>query len=65
MTIQLSHAECNLVISLLTSAIADAKEEIYKTERHDFAEELKSEKILMEKILSRLIEVSMEGERPH
>jgi hypothetical protein len=41
------------------------KEEIHRTERHEFKEELKSEKILMEKILSRLVEVSMVGERPH
>lgn len=65
MVIQLSNGECNLLISLLTSAIADTKEEIHRTERHDFKEDLKSEKILMKKILSRLIEVSMEGERPH
>lgn len=65
MVIQLSNGECNLLISLLTSAIADTKEEIHSTERHDFKEDLKSEKILMKKILSRLIEVSMEGDRPH
>jgi len=65
MTVQLSHTECNLLISLLTSAVADMKEEIHRTERHEFKEELKSEKILMEKILSRLVEVSMVGERPH
>ena len=65
MMIQLNHAECNLLISLLTSAVADAKDEIHRTDRHEFKEELRSEKILMEKILFRLIEISMEGERPH
>jgi hypothetical protein len=65
MIIHLSHAECSLLISLLTSAVADTKEEIHRTVNHNFKEELKSERILMEKVLSRLIEVSMEGERPH
>jgi hypothetical protein len=49
----------------LTSAIADTKEEIHRTTDHDFKEELRSEKMLMEKVLSRLIEAGMEGEKPH
>ena len=65
MVLRLNLEECNLLISLLTTAVAETKEEIYKTERHEFKDELKSEKAVMEKILSRLVEASMDGERPH
>jgi|GEM_PF-632337 len=65
MVLKLNLEECNLLISLLTTAVADTKEEIYKTEKHEYKTELKAEKALMESILSRLIEISMGGERPN
>lgn len=44
MILYISQEEGQLLISLLTSAIADTKEEIYKTEKYEFKEELKNEK---------------------
>lgn len=64
MILEISKEECDLLISLLTSAIAETKEEIYKTEKHEFKEELKSEKTIMEKVLARLIDFSNVGRQP-
>lgn len=65
MVLKLNLEECNLLISLLTTAVAETKEEIYRTEKYEYKTELKTEKALMESILSRLIEISMGGERPN
>jgi len=64
MILNISQEECELLISLLTSAIADTKEEIYKTEKYEFKEDLKNEKMIMEKVLIKLLRQSTSESQP-
>jgi len=64
MILNISQEECELLISLLTSAIADTKEEIYKTEKYEFKEDLKNEKMIMEKVLIKLLRQSTAESQP-
>ena len=63
-TLKLSSEECNLLISLLSSAISDTRGEINQTDKYELSDEMKSELLMMEKILASIIDTSMMGNRP-
>jgi hypothetical protein len=54
MQISLEEKEKEFLIELLNEEHAELREEIYKAEEHDFKEELKKRKILVEKLLQKL-----------
>jgi hypothetical protein len=62
--ISISLEECNLLISLLSSAISDTRGEINQTDKYELSDEMKSELLMMEKILASIIDTSMMGNRP-
>ncbi len=55
MVIDLTRDERDMVISLLDTAIADARQEIYRTESFEFKESLRRKKNLMEALLLKLV----------
>jgi len=61
MILELSKVECDALVSLLTKTISELKEEIHRTAKFEFKENLKSEKMLMENLLTKLMNVSMVG----
>jgi|WetSurMetagenome_2_1015567.scaffolds.fasta_scaffold1230949_1 hypothetical protein len=62
--LKLSSEECNLLISLLSSAISDTRDEINQTDKYELSDEIKSELLMMEKLLASIIDTSMVGNRP-
>jgi len=61
MILELSNNESDILVSLFTKTISELKEEIRRTEKYEYKENLKSEKMLMENLLTKLISVSMVG----
>jgi hypothetical protein len=55
MIIELNPAERDVMISLLDAALADVRQEIYRTEQFEYKENLRVRKSTMEGILGQLI----------
>lgn len=60
MLIEISKEEREILVQLLTSAIADEREEIYKTDTFTFKEQLKEQKRMMQNILSQILNLADE-----
>jgi Spy/CpxP family protein refolding chaperone len=60
MLIEITTEEREILIQLLTSAIADEREEIYKTETYSYKEHLKTQKKNMQNLLSQILNLEEE-----
>ena len=56
MNLKLTNDERELLTGLLDASIADARQEIYRTEKHAFKDSIRTRKYLMEALLHRLVE---------
>jgi hypothetical protein len=54
MMLQLKDIEKDLLIDLLTASIAEIRQEIYRTEDHDFKNAVRARKVLMEELLHKI-----------
>ena len=54
MSLEISDREKNLLVSILTSAISETREEIHRTDNFEYKEKLKTQKHLMESLLNRV-----------
>lgn len=54
MQLTISHEECSLLVSILTTYRANLRAEIYRTEGTDFKKQLKREEELLDRLLSEL-----------
>ncbi|MBA4312949.1 MAG: hypothetical protein C0417_09995 [Chlorobiaceae bacterium] len=61
--INISLEECNLLISLLSNAISELREDLINSTNNKLSKELKSEVIEMEKLLTSIIATSLVDER--
>ncbi|MBM4166482.1 MAG: hypothetical protein FJ218_06155 [Ignavibacteria bacterium] len=60
MLIEITTEEREILVHLLTSAIADEREEIYKTETFSYKEQLKKNKRIMQNLLSQILNLADE-----
>ena len=58
MRLELSPEESTLIRSILESFYADLREEIYKTERFEYKEELRRQEKLVKGLIQRMTELA-------
>jgi hypothetical protein len=54
MTLELNDEESRLLVSVVNNYISNLRQEIAKTEKHEWSEALHREEVLLKAILSRL-----------